>query len=62
MHEKVKREVKVLKMLDAHPHPHICKLYSILDTRSDIFLVMELAQGGDLFDKISTHGKVSIPL
>ncbi|KAI9108142.1 hypothetical protein K1719_021015 [Acacia pycnantha] len=31
-------------------HPHIVKLYEVLTTETKIFLVMELAKGGELFD------------
>ena len=56
MQEKVKREVKAMKKLQ---HPHIICLYQVIDTTSDIFLALELANGGDMYDRICTHGKVS---
>ena len=58
MQEKVKREVKAMKKLQ---HPHIICLYQVIDIPSDIFLVLELATGGDLYDRICTQGKVSPP-
>ena len=58
MQEKVKREVKAMKKLQ---HPHIVCLYQVIDTHSDIFLVLELATGGDLYDRILSRGKVSPP-
>ena len=45
MQDTVKREVKIMKKLQ---HPHIVYLYQVIDTPSDIFLVMELAKGRDL--------------
>ena len=56
MQEKVKREVKAMKKLQ---HPHIICLYQVIDTHSDIFLVLEMASGGDLYDRICSQGKVS---
>ena len=56
MQEKVKREVKAMKKLQ---HPHIVCLYQVIDTQSDIFLALELATGGDMYDRICSHGKVS---
>ena len=56
MQEKVKREVKAMKKLQ---HPHIICLYQCIDTHSDIFLALELATGGDLYDRICESGKVS---
>ena len=57
MQEKVKREVKAMKKLW---HPHIVCLYQVINTNSDIFLAMELAKGGDMYDRICTNGKVSV--
>ena len=57
MQDKVKREVKAMKKLQ---HPHIISLYQVIDTKSDIFLAMELATGGDMYDRLCSHGKVTI--
>lgn len=54
--EKVKREIKVLRQFN---HPHIIKHYEFIDTPSDIFMVIEFASGGELFDLISRREKVS---
>lgn len=48
--EKVKREIKVLRKFN---HPHIIKHFEFIDTASDIFIVLEYAAGGELFDLIS---------
>ena len=50
MLDKIKREIKILKLFS---HPHIIKLYEYIDTPSDIFVVLEFASGGELFDLIS---------
>ena len=34
--------------------------YQVISTPSDIFMVMEYVSGGELFDYILKHGKVSI--
>ena len=39
-------------------HPHIIKLYQVISTPTDIFMVMEYVSGGELFDYIVKHGKV----
>lgn len=54
--EKVKREIKVLRQFN---HPHIIKHYEFIDTPSDIFMVIEFASGGELFDLISRRDRVS---
>lgn len=55
MFDKVKREIKVLRQFN---HPHIIKLFEFIDTKSDIFIVIEFAAGGELFDLISRRDKV----
>lgn len=59
MFDKIKREIKILKVF---AHPHIIKLYDFIDTSSDIFVILEFASGGELFDLISRKEKVSIRL
>jgi len=49
MHEKIRREINILQYLQ---HPHVIRLYEIIDTPSDIFMVMEYVAGGELFDHI----------
>mmetsp|Transcript_17726 Transcript_17726/g.48958 ORF Transcript_17726/g.48958 Transcript_17726/m.48958 type:complete len:524 (-) Transcript_17726:271-1842(-) len=49
MHEKIRREINILQFLK---HPHVIRLYELLDTPSDIFMVMEYVSGGELFDHI----------
>ena len=39
-------------------HPHIVRLYEIIETLSDIFVVMEYVESGDLFDFIVLHGRL----
>lgn len=56
MFDKIKREIKILKLFN---HPHIIKLYEFIDTPSDIFVVLEYASGGELFDLISRKERVS---
>jgi 5'-AMP-activated protein kinase catalytic alpha subunit len=56
MFDKIKREIKILKLFN---HPHIIKLYEFIDTPSDIFVILEYASGGELFDLISRKEKVS---
>lgn len=53
LHDKVKQEINSMKSLN---HPNIIRLFQVIDTPSDIFLVMELATGGDIFERILKHG------
>ena len=47
--ERISREIKILKQTH---HPNVVQLYEIIETDKDLFLVMEFAQGGELFDII----------
>jgi len=52
---KIRREIQNLKLFR---HPHIIKLYEVISTPSDIFMVMEHVGGGELFDYIVKNGKL----
>jgi calcium-dependent protein kinase len=49
----VTKEVAIMKMMD---HPSIIKLYETFEDRYSIYLVMELCQGGQLYDRITEVG------
>eukprot|EP00897_Mesotaenium_endlicherianum_P002219 jgi/Mesen1/2024/ME000148S01128 len=53
MEEKVRREIKILRLF---MHPHIIRLYEVIDTPTDIFVVMEYVKAGELFDYIIVSG------
>mmetsp|Transcript_38741 Transcript_38741/g.72671 ORF Transcript_38741/g.72671 Transcript_38741/m.72671 type:complete len:536 (-) Transcript_38741:173-1780(-) len=44
-----KKEIQIMKLMD---HPGIVKLYETFEDQKNIFLVMEVCEGGELFDKI----------
>ncbi|KAJ1622112.1 kinase-like domain-containing protein [Pavlovales sp. CCMP2436] len=51
--EKVLREAKILKRMK---HEHVVKLYDVIETHDNLYLVMELVNGGELFDDLCNHG------
>lgn len=40
-------------------HPHVVQLYEVIATESHIWLVSELCTGGELFDYLVEHGRLS---
>lgn len=54
MEEQLKREISIMRMLH---HPNIVKLYDVLQTQNNIYLVLELVTGGELFDRIVSAKK-----
>eukprot|EP01132_Coremiostelium_polycephalum_P005957 gene5957-7420_t len=55
MEEKIRREIQNMKLFR---HPHIIKLYEVIETPTDILMVMEYVTGGELFDYIVRNGKL----
>ena len=43
------REIHFLKIVR---HPNVIQLYEIIETNKQLFLIMEYASGGELFDFI----------
>ncbi|XP_043287744.1 MAP/microtubule affinity-regulating kinase 4-like isoform X2 [Venturia canescens] len=53
--EKVYREVEIMKQLE---HPHIIKLYQVMETKNMIYMVCEYANKGEIFDYIARFGRM----
>eukprot|EP00062_Callorhinchus_milii_P021225 gi/632977723/ref/XP_007905506.1/ PREDICTED: serine/threonine-protein kinase SIK3 isoform X1 [Callorhinchus milii] len=54
--KKIFREVQIMKMLR---HPHIVRLYQVMETERMIYLVTEYASGGEIFDHLVAHGRMA---
>ncbi|KAJ0261873.1 CBL-interacting serine/threonine-protein kinase 11 [Hirschfeldia incana] len=52
----IKREISIMRRLS---HPNIVKLHEVMATRTKIFFAMEFVKGGELFNKISKHGRLT---
>ncbi|KXZ45443.1 hypothetical protein GPECTOR_54g184 [Gonium pectorale] len=55
MEEKVRREIKILRLF---MHPHIIRLYEVIETPTDIYVIMEYVKTGELFDYIVEKGRL----
>ncbi|KAJ3540555.1 hypothetical protein NMY22_g4247 [Coprinellus aureogranulatus] len=51
----VEREIVVMKLIN---HPNIMKLYDVWETSTDLYLILEYVQGGELFDYLCTKGRL----
>jgi len=47
---KIQREIRLMKYFN---HPNMIKLYQVLDTEQNIFVVMEYVPGGELYDMVN---------
>ncbi|OHT02689.1 CBL-interacting serine/threonine-protein kinase 8 [Tritrichomonas foetus] len=47
--KQVKREIEIMNQLD---HPSIVKLHGVLESKKNIYLILDYAAGGELFEKL----------
>ncbi|THD27692.1 SNF serine/threonine-protein kinase [Fasciola hepatica] len=47
------QEVVCMKLVQ---HPNVVRLYEVIDTPNTLYLILELGDGGDLYDYIMKHG------
>ncbi|KAK9058991.1 hypothetical protein SSX86_021609 [Deinandra increscens subsp. villosa] len=55
MEPRLVREVAAMRRLN---HPNILKLHEVMATKTKIYLVMELAAGGELFTQLTRRGRM----
>ena len=53
--ERIKREIKILQMMD---HPNIIKTYKISENSKNYYIIMEYCNGGELFNYIVEKEKL----
>lgn len=54
--DRFRQEISIMKSLD---HPNVIKLYETFEDHKNIYLVLELCKGGELFDRIIEEGYFS---
>ncbi|KAF7870375.1 hypothetical protein EAF04_004121 [Stromatinia cepivora] len=52
----IEREVAIMKLIQ---HPNIMKIYDIWENRTEIYLVLEYVDNGELFAQIANNGRLS---
>ncbi|KAF5901981.1 MAP/microtubule affinity-regulating kinase 4 isoform X6, partial [Clarias magur] len=53
--QKLYREVRIMKSLN---HPNIVQLFEVIETEKSLYLIMEYASGGEVFDYLVAHGRM----
>lgn len=56
MGAQLKKEIGIMKMVH---HPYVVAVQDVFATGKKIFIVLELVEGGELFDIISSEGRLS---
>lgn len=56
MVDQIKREISIMKLVR---HPHVVRLHEVIASRTKIYIILEFITGGELFDKIVHHGRLS---
>lgn len=56
MVDQIKMEIIIMKLVR---HPNIVRLHEVLASRTKIYIILEYITGGELFDKIVHHRRVS---
>lgn len=53
MDKQLRREIDIMSQMD---HPGLIKLHAVMHSSENIFLVLDLATGGELFSKLADNG------
>uniref|UniRef100_UPI00373FE4B9 MAP/microtubule affinity-regulating kinase 3 n=1 Tax=Homo sapiens TaxID=9606 RepID=UPI00373FE4B9 len=53
--QKLFREVRIMKILN---HPNIIKLFEVIETEKTLYLIMEYASKGEVYDYLVEHGRM----
>ncbi|XP_057522154.1 CBL-interacting serine/threonine-protein kinase 9-like isoform X1 [Amaranthus tricolor] len=55
MVEQIKREISTMKVIK---HSNVVKLYEVIASKTKIYIVLELVDGGEFFDIIAKNGRL----
>ncbi|MFN3503969.1 MAG: protein kinase domain-containing protein, partial [Allorhizobium sp.] len=51
------REIEIMQLLSEPGHPHLIELLGCYHDDNNVYVIMELAEGGDLFDILERVGR-----
>ena len=52
----IEREIVIMKLIE---HPNVMRLYDVWETSTELYLILEYVEGGELFDYICENGRLS---
>ncbi|KAI0741948.1 kinase-like domain-containing protein [Daedaleopsis nitida] len=52
----IEREIVIMKLIE---HPNIMRLYDVWETSTELYLILEYVEGGELFDYLCSKGRLS---
>ncbi|KAG9439384.1 hypothetical protein H6P81_019549 [Aristolochia fimbriata] len=55
MIDQIKREISTMKLIK---HPNVIRMFEVMASKAKIYLVLEFVNGGELFDKIGSRGRL----
>lgn len=58
LEEQLKLEISIMRSLN---HPNIVRLFDVLQTSNNIYIILELVTGGELFDRIVSARRFNEP-
>ncbi|KAF8556413.1 Pkinase-domain-containing protein [Imleria badia] len=56
MRLSIEREIVLMKLVE---HPNVMRLYDVWETSSELYLILEYVEGGELFDYLCTRGRLA---
>jgi BR serine/threonine kinase len=54
---KIRREISLMRLLH---HPHLLSLVDVLESAQHLYIILEYAEHGELFDYLTSHGSLSV--